>query len=1348
MNSQTLIKQTNSKLGVRVRLWKNAPGTLLTPTLSINNAKAVFTAPEWIRKVSVRFSAVPTIFNIEVSDTGAFSLIKANVSIGATSVTVVDTTGWSIGTKIIFRSSRDNDVHTITNVVGDTIYFDGQLQDNYDTTETVEDDRWYKVATSRCDANAVWVNLGESVDDHPMRTNYGQYWRIGPVTKQINVLSDFRLYPDTYYDLTPYLAGPVEYTQRADLKTGDSPLSTCSIRLHNVDDRFNRRNLSNPYIDGTVNYMKRPNRVTVEWIAQGPDWEQATVGGVADWRLLCTFDARKCSVARDEFSDVVMEGETLSQLRYSVDVPLTEVTTIKDLMSEYILMQEHREALAEGADDGIKHRVAVLETGELGRTNTEFQEIIGRGDFGNCTPFYTESGEESPNEEQSPILYAGFYGITTDGKFLYTCHSMEQPEGSEQRGMYIVKRFMSGVPVDTKDIFLFYESDTTDIEEGDIVMVGDTMWLHTAQQNVTNNVFKIDFSDADNPSVSASYAAKGGAGHLPVHAATDGTFLYVLYDGGAEGRTLYKVNAGTYATIWSYQFSAPQNVILDGGIISRPGGKSGLVIIGSSTLLVFSRRILSSGKIDSYIAVKYTLSDSPTYVTGGTAGDVINFITKIHPDESMNNTYGWASVVQTSAGLLALTGGAEAHRGQSQVGGSTDSSLWKFRGGAISKIATIRFFAQNGNIINNEDAYTDPRAQKDSANYDLEEIWVAGELQDNSGTYLYTTKTTDDYEINLLTGEVLFLTPPEFGEEVKISYDHKPSVQFFQADNIPRWQTIRELAQVANGIAYTTKNGRVAVKLRRGQEDHVLTSASGETIQLRGRNIIHTSNTAYDFNSLQVANADHNFFYVEGTHYNLSYNAGTGVYTLTEVGTSLEGHIVITYIQGPSDDALVLFDDDGSENPPTMLSADESWSFADLYNSIIVAGERAYPLDTPITYIETYAISPQQLNVDTTFSKVQKAEAQAQYDWDGDRKIFLTEEKQNVSGSGFVVEFQDPLIIGTTKWLLREPDTSHVEEKTATEAGATGFQRVTWDTDFLEPGSSVETTNYDVLVVNKSYWRVCTLADESDDAWIGGSYKTGSDVVLKKFRDGGVPSDTCVAYAYATKDTSFYIDAAGIIQEAEITDALNPTQTASPDKSIYIRIGATDERGAHLFRQAGTYDSVSIAADYAVFVGAVRIGYDGISVDVNNYASIEHFLQVLVVGFPISGLERVKVICEDMITLDGSLSSVDEMGERNMQLDNRFIQSVGIARTVGYGLLDWLKTEHSEVPVRDKFNDEVSILEPCLVRANYGNFDEELELWLVSAIHYSLVKGDSGMSSTTYSLVDMNSSPSAPPAGS
>ena len=1340
MDSPTLIRQPNSKLGVRVRMWKDVPGTLLSPVLTINNSKAALSAPEWVRKVSTRFSAIPTIFHIEVSDYGAYSLIKAGVSIGDSVVTVSDTTGWGIGTKIIFRSAATSDIFIITDVVGDTITFDGKLQNNYTTADTVEDDRWWRVATTREDATASWLTIGESVDDHPMDAAYGQYWRIGPETEYLNALTDFRLYPDTYFDISEYVSGPIEIIQNANLDTGESPLTTCTVRLLNTDDRFNRRNTSSPYIEGSVNYMRRSSRITVEWIAYGADWEVAQSGGVDDWRQRGVFNLRQVSVDRNDKSYAVLEGETLSHLKYSVNIPLLEVKLTRELIADWVLMAEHREAVTEGADNGVKHRIAVLETDELSRTNTSFQEIIGRGDFGNAEPFYSDSGEEEQETGKSAILYSGFFGIATDGEFLYTCHSMEEPEGTAERGMYIVKRFMSGVPVSAKDIFLFYESDTTDIEEGDIVFVGNIMWLHTAQQNVTKNVFKIDWSDRDNPTVSASYAAKGGAGHLPVHACTDGTYLYVLYDGGSgggEGRVLYKVNAATYATIWSVQFTAPQNTALGNGV-------SGMTLIGTSSLLIFSKNPAGSG--GSYTAVRYTIADTPSV----TQQEIISFITKIHPAESVNNRFGWASVVQTSAGLLAMTGGSEGKRGTK--GALISSPLWNIRGGAISKIATVRFFAQNGNIINNAAGYTDPLAQKEAANYDLEQVWVNGELKDETGTYSGTIKTTDDYVLNLLTGEILFLSPPRYGNSVKMNYDYKASVQYLSADNIERWQTTRELAQASNAIAYTTNKGRVAAKLRRGQEDHIFESGSGEVIQLRGRNIIHNSNVAYTFNTLQVANAQHNYFYTEGTNFTISYDSGTGIYTLNEVGSSLDGHIVITYIQGPADDALILFDGDAQLNPATILGISESWGFDKVFNNIVVDGQRSFPLDTPITFIETYAVSPKQLNIESQFSKVQRAEPNAQYDWDGDQKIFLTDEKDNINGAGFTVEFTDPLIIGTTKWVLREPDDSHVEEKSGSLPGAPSFVKVTWVAPFLEPGSAEGTTNYDVMLTNYPYWRVCTKDDENDAAWPGPAeyYKTGAYAYIKKFRDddGSGDSDSCTIYAYATKDTPFYIDAAGIIQEAEISAATNPSRTASPDKSIYVSVTPVDERGMTLFRQAGTYDSVVISAEYAMLIGAVRIGYDGISVDVNNSASIEHFLQVTASGYPISAIEYIKVKCADMITLDGALSSVDMLGERTKNLQNPFIQSAGMARTVGYGLLDWLKAEHSEVSIQDKFNDQLDILEPCLIRSTYGNFDDETELWLVSGITYSLVNGDSGMSSTTYSLVDVVPSPSAPPAGS
>jgi len=152
---------------------------------------------------------------------------------------------------------------------------------------------------------------------------------------------------------------------------------------------------------------------------------------------------------------------------------------------------------------------------------------------------------------------------------------------------------------------------------------------------------------------------------------------------------------------------------------------------------------------------------------------------------------------------------------------------------------------------------------------------------------------------------------------------------------------------------------------------------------------------------------------------------------------------------------------------------------------------------------------------------------------------------------------------------------------------------------------------------------------------------------------------------------------------------------------------------------------------------------------VNNYADVEHYLRVVVVGYPISGIEKIRVRCEDRITLDGTLSAIDTYGDRSKVIDNPFVQSPSLARVLGFSLLDWLKYEHSRVATQVRFNDRLGILEPCLVRAAGGNFDEESELWLCHGITYSLVRGTSGMSSVTYMLADMEESPSLPaPASS
>jgi hypothetical protein len=1164
--------------------------------------------------------------------------------------------------------------------------------------------------------------MGELTDDQPMIAAYGQYWRVAPDGAWKNILTDFNLYPDTYYDLSDYVSGPVEVSKSVALTTGDVPLTACSVRLLNDADRFNRRNASSPYIEGTVNHLRYARRVTVEWIGYGSDWQAGVSGGALDWRLLCSFAARQWNIERDEFSYAVVVGETLNRLSLSVDVPLLEVKSAQEILEDWVLEEPLREQLQEVAGDLTKYRLAVFAPEAHDRTSTSFQETVGRGTFGNAQAIFTDPAEEDPR-----VLYAGYFGVATDGTFLYTCHSMELWEGAQQRGMYVVKRSLAGASMG--DIYSFYESDTSDIEAGDVLILGGYMWLHTGQQAVTNNVFKIDVSDW---TVTASYSKKGGAGHYPVHAATDGTNLYVLYDGGSEGRVLYKIDPSDHSTTWSHTFVSADNDRIDYGV-------SGMVIIGSATLVVFTR----SDADAQYYAVRYTLSDTPAYATWQ---ETIPFETLLFPDqESVNNQYGWASVVKTNAGLLALTGPAIPTRISPAY---TGTPLWVARSGGLSRIGRVKYYLQNGKIINKTDAYTHPDAEKGAANYALEEVWVDEEVQDNTGTYVGHVKTTDNYDINLLTGEIIFLTPPRYGSKIKANYDYKPSVQYFQADQVGRWAVARQLSEAASAIVYPTAHDRVSYRQRRAQEDTIFGAGGGETYELTGRNVIHPANTAYTFNTLQVANAEHNYFYVEGTHYTVSYSTIFGTYTITEVGTSLAGHVVITYLQGPSDDALIILDDDAVVRPPSILGSSEQWDFSEVRNQIVVQGRRRFPTDTPTTIIETYAVSPRRLNIDSRFSKVQRATPTSQYDWDGEQKLFVTDEDRDVSGGGFILSFSEPMIIGTTKWLLREPDTTHVEGISKTQAGGAAFVKVDWAVSFTEPGSVEETTGYDVIVSNKEYWRVCTASDESAAGWPGGEdYKSGSHVYVKKFRDGGAPSDDCIVYAFKTKDTSFYIDRTGTIREAEITDAANPSPSASPDKSVYIRIDPIDDRGGRLFREPGTYDSVIIPASLCLRIGAVRVGYDGVALDVYNHSSDENYVRITVIGYPIASLENIIVKCEDRIHHDGSLSSVEKLGLRPRGISNDYVQSVGLARTLD--LLDWQKEEHSLVPATCKFTDELDLLDACLIQSTYGHFASASELWLVVAVTYSVQAGDAGASVVTLEVIDVPESPSAPaPASS
>jgi hypothetical protein len=784
--------------------------------------------------------------------------------------------------------------------------------------------------------------------------------------------------------------------------------------------------------------------------------------------------------------------------------------------------------------------------------------------------------------------------------------------------------------------------------------------------------------------------------------------------------------------------------------------------------LIFTKSVgdPATDKVDGqYYAIVYTLADTPTYVT---YSHTLPFNSEygIFRHKIMDSIYGNASVVMTNAGLVCLTGANKAIGAYSESGISNSlKPLWEARTGIFTNLGRVKYYLQNGRVINKRDEYTDPRGEKDAANYNLEEITVNGEVQDNgldpdtgtfTGTYDGTVKTTGDYEINLLTGEILFVSPPRMNTIVKAHYDYKPSVQYFRQEKANRWETIRDLAQSVGALVYTTSKGRVGYAERRKVDDHVFTSASAETYQLTGKNIVHSSNPAYNHDTIQVSNGEHNYFYVQGTDFTISYNAVSGVYTLTEVGSALDGHIVITYYAGPSDDSLHVFDAKAQVRPPNMITpGDERWSFNDIFNQVVVVGERAFPMNTPVTILESFAVSPNMLNAESGFSKVQKAVGSAQYRWNSDDQRFMFDTDDDQADAGFIVRFQEPMIIGTTQWRLRGPDTAQVETDTQSYPGPDAAQWVkfSWGSTFFEPGSGKQTTNYDVIVTNKNFWRVAVASDEEEilaQAGVPGTdkWKTGSYCYIKKFRDGGVPSDSCTAYAYKVKDTFYYIDKVGRLRTGELAAVDNPRPSASPDKTVRITVEPLDERGAHMFPTPGTYDGVSIAAQYCLNISAVRITYDGISADVYNYATEANYIRFTVVGYPIADIERVQVKTEERIRLDGAISAIEARGQRPLEISNPFCQSVATGRTIGFQLMDWAKEFHSETPLVSKFNPFLELLQVCLISSDYGNYDETSELWLIDGITHVVHDGDSGQSVTQVYPLDIPTNPSLPAAGS
>jgi len=351
--SDELLERTNSRLQLRVRMWKDANGAGLSPTSTCGYTKLSLDSPTWVKSFSVKFSMAPYFFRFEVSDHGAFSVLATDCMAGSSVCRVLYSTGFQAGRKIILRTTSGTDKFTITKVedagggMAD-ITFDGQASRNYLAAgvSTAEDDRWYQAARGYCADTLTTLTFGGFADDVPMIAAYGQYFRVVSDTVAFLQATSFSIIEDDYFDISDYLIGPVDIASSVDIVKSSTTLTDVTMRLNNEEDRFNRRNASSPYIDSGINYLERPCRITVEYLGLAADWQQGVnASSLPDWQLLVSFTAQRWSVGYGVQSEATITGEALHRLTTEVDIPLTEIKGIRELIKDWVVVSDCRQIL-------------------------------------------------------------------------------------------------------------------------------------------------------------------------------------------------------------------------------------------------------------------------------------------------------------------------------------------------------------------------------------------------------------------------------------------------------------------------------------------------------------------------------------------------------------------------------------------------------------------------------------------------------------------------------------------------------------------------------------------------------------------------------------------------------------------------------------------------------------------------------------------------------------------------------------------------------------------------------------------------------------------------------------------
>jgi len=619
---------------------------------------------------------------------------------------------------------------------------------------------------------------------------YCKYLKVKGITEageEIEAISDtWLVYDEATFDISGDVRDGVTVERKKDRELGFYVMPYASIPLDNTHGYFHKRNTASPYWDADhgKSFLRSSARIFVEAMYKGPDGRLPLNGeGDPDWIPVVMFEAQRFrNNAEGRLLTVSGYGAKVL-LRGNTTQPVHELITPVDLVKDWLVR-----------DDDTGRLLVPVNPASRQVTQTKFSEFVGRGrtfagNWWDALPI--EHGQVMSVPGGQPASYnddsdafavvTGFAdgtykrtGICTDGSFLYALLCFVEDQNNDT-DWFIEKMDFEGnvvgkLQVDTPGYFEYMADITTD---------GEYLY-YTVNRVHVNPIFaqevrKVPLDLSSAPSVLKRWSYYENPAHPP----------QALY-----GITFVNEESATH----------PGRLIIFSRVLTNLGGYSAADLLYVMNRSTGSYDVMNNSALGAFAFLDYMDQVTDEFIVLHSEGS--NYYTLRLADVDLD----WRDELVEFASTLPDKGGA--------IFSDRKKFIFLLRTDlGIGKVAEFGYWLENANL-----QYTGIAGFDRPLLYLRPVILLDGQATEADGTVTDALLTTDDYALNLRTGQLRFRFLLRDGVEIRAHYDYVYSLRYVRIEDKKRIEALNDVGISNNFQVFLDETGEIQFRNRRYEE--------------------------------------------------------------------------------------------------------------------------------------------------------------------------------------------------------------------------------------------------------------------------------------------------------------------------------------------------------------------------------------------------------------------------------------------------------------------------------------------------------------------------------------------------